>query len=279
PPGADAAKKRTPEPIVSDRYHFKQDVQGYLATRRTHLKLFDLATRKAEALTSGSFDEIFPAFSPDGRSVAFASKREGVDVDRDQNWDVYVVDATPGGSVRRLTTSPGEDNGPGAGRLAWSPDGARLAYLQGTDTKYHAYNQYRLAVVAATGGAPLVLTEPLDRPVSSPQWSADGASLLFRIVDDRSIGVGRVAAAGGPVELVVKGPRVVSSLSLGKDGGAAVLAATDTEPPEVYALDGGALRRLSHHNDWLAGIQLGTTEEFSSKSKDGTVVNGLLVKP
>jgi dipeptidyl aminopeptidase/acylaminoacyl peptidase len=279
PSGADGGQKRTPKPIVIDRYHFKQDVQGYLATRRTHLKLFDLATRKAEALTSGTFDEIFPAFSPDGRSVAFASKREGADVDRDQNWDVYVVDATPGGAVRRLTTSPGEDNGPGAGRLAWSPDGAHLAYLQGTDTKYHAYNQHRLAVIPAKGGAPIVLTESLDRPVSSPQWSADGASLFFRIVDDRSVEVGRVAAAGGPVERVVMGPRVVSALSLGKDGGAAVLAATDAEPPEVYALEKGALRRLSRHNDWLAEVQLGTTEEFSSKSKDGTVVNGLVVKP
>jgi dipeptidyl aminopeptidase/acylaminoacyl peptidase len=278
-PAGDGGKKRTPKPIVIDRYHFKQDVQGYLATRRTHLKLFDLATRKAEALTSGTFDEIFPAFSPDGRSVAFASKREGADVDRDQNWDVYVVEATAGGAVRRLTTSPGEDNGPGAARLAWSPDGARLAYLQGTDAKYHAYNQHRLAVVSATGGTPTVLTESLDRPVSSPQWTADGASLVFRIVDDRAIGVGRVAATGGAVERVLKGPRVVSALSLGKDGGAAVLAATDAEPPEVYALENGALRRLSHHNGWLAEVQLGTTEEFSSRSKDGTVVNGLVVKP
>jgi dipeptidyl aminopeptidase/acylaminoacyl peptidase len=277
--GADAGKKRTAKPIVIDRYHFKQDIVGYLGERRTHLQLFDVKSRKAEPLTPGSSDEALPAWSPDGRSIAFVSKRGGVDADRDENWDVFVVEAQVGGVVRRLTTSPGEDNGPGAGRLAWSPDGSRIAYLQGTDSKYHAYNQHRLAVVPAAGGAPLVVTTALDRPVSSPQWSGDGSSLSFRIVDDRSIGLGTVPAAGGTIERVVTGRRVLSALSLGKDDGLAVLAATDTEPPEVHALEKGALRRLSHHNDWLGEIQLGTTEEFTSRSKDGTTVNGLVVKP
>ena len=67
---------------------------------------------------------------------------------------------------------------------------------------------------------------------------------------------------------------------MGPQGRLAVLAARDTEPPEVHALEDGQLRRLTHHNDdWLAEVQLGTTEEFTSKSKDGTLVNGLLLKP
>ena len=56
--------------------------------------------------------------------------------------------------------------------------------------------------------------------------------------------------------------------------------ATDTEPPEVAALENGRLRRLSHQNDeWLSKVLLGTTEEFTSTSKDGTDVHGLIVKP
>ncbi len=38
-------KKKTPPPIVINRYHWKQDVQGYLRGQRTHLYLFDVATQ------------------------------------------------------------------------------------------------------------------------------------------------------------------------------------------------------------------------------------------
>ena len=74
---------------------------------------------------------------------------------------------------------------------------------------------------------------------------------------------------------------VVGNLSAGTpDGAFAVLASTDTELPEVAALENGKLRRLSHQNDeWLSKVLLGTTEEFTSTSKDGTEVHGLIVKP
>ncbi|MBN2408226.1 MAG: S9 family peptidase, partial [Candidatus Aminicenantes bacterium] len=52
------------------------------------------------------------------------------------------------------------------------------------------------------------------------------------------------------------------------------------ELPEVHALEDGEFRRLSHQNDaWLSEVELASTEDFTSKSKDGTVVNSLLVKP
>ena len=65
---AKAETPKTPKPIVIDRYHFKADVDGYLRGERTHLYLFDVATKKAEALTPGAFDEESPAWSPDGRA-------------------------------------------------------------------------------------------------------------------------------------------------------------------------------------------------------------------
>jgi len=79
---------------------------------------------------------------------------------------------------------------------------------------------------------------------------------------------------------VTSGKRVVTSLSPGPDGHFAVLASTPTAIPEVYALENGALRQLSHQNDeWIKGVQLGTTEDFTATTKDGTEVHGLIVKP
>ncbi|MDQ6762296.1 MAG: S9 family peptidase, partial [Bacteroidota bacterium] len=42
---SDTAKDKARDPIVVDRYHFKQDVQGYLNNRRNHLYLFDIETK------------------------------------------------------------------------------------------------------------------------------------------------------------------------------------------------------------------------------------------
>jgi dipeptidyl aminopeptidase/acylaminoacyl peptidase len=166
------------------------------------------------------------------------------------------------------------------GRPAWSPDGRQIAYLLGDEMKYYAYDQAQLMVIPSTGGQPRPLTQKLDRPVSAPSWAPDGSSLFFTIVDDRAVHVGRVPAAGGSVERLVEGRRVVTNLSPGADGSFAALASTATELPEVHALEAGRLRRLSRQNDgWLTGVQLGTTEDFTSTSKDGTVVNSLVVKP
>ncbi len=269
-------KRKTKPPIVIDRYHFKQDREGYLGPLHRHLSLFDVETRKAEALTSGRFDEQSPAWSPDGKFVAFVSNRSA-DPDRNNDSNIFVIDAKAGAEPRQLTTFAGPDRG----RPSWSPDGRLIAYVQGDETRYSAYNLDKLAVVPAGGGQPRLLTSTLDRGVAGPfVWTADGRSLLFTVADDCIVYAARMAAAGGTVERITGGRRVVSGISPRGDGSFALLAATAEEPGEVYALENGALRRLSHQNDALFNeLQLGTTEGFSSRSKDGTEVHGLLVKP
>lgn len=107
-PAAKEKEKKTLPPLVIDRFQFKQDIEGYLTERYSHLQVLDLATRKIEPLTSGKHDDVLPAWSPDGKEIAFGSKR-GDDPDRTENWDVYVVGAQPGAKERQLTTTPEAD--------------------------------------------------------------------------------------------------------------------------------------------------------------------------
>ncbi|HEY3381093.1 MAG TPA: S9 family peptidase [Vicinamibacterales bacterium] len=269
-------KRKTQPPIVIDRYHFKSDGAGYLTRLYSHLALFDVETRKSEVLTSGVFDDLTPSWSPDGTQIAFVSNR-APDPDRVDDTNVYVIEAKAGAKPRQLTTYPGRDDG----RPAWSPDGKWLAYLQGDETKYSAYNQAKLAIIPAAGGAPKVLTAVLDRAMSGPiLWSADGQTLRGVVADDRTEYVATVSVRTGAVDKLTSGQRVVSSLSPKGDGALAVIASTATEIGEVHVLENGALRRVTHQNDaWLDELQLATTEGFTCKSKDGTVVNGLMVKP
>ena len=269
--------KKTAKPIVVDRYRFKRDITGFLRGARSHIYLFDAETKKAEILTPGSLEEESPSWSPDGRQIAFIrSHGEGDGFDRMPNQDVFVVDAKPGAQPRRLTTTTAEETG----RPAWSPDGKSIAYLVGDEVKFSAYDQSQLAVIAVSGGQPRILTQTLDRPVSSITWSHDGNALYFVVVDDRAQHLARVQAAGGRVEKIIEGRMVVSNPSPGSDGHVAVLASTATELPEVQAVESGRLRKLTHQNDeWMKSLALGATEDFTSTSKDGTVVNSVLVKP
>src|SRR6266571_5046356 len=74
PAGANAPKPKAPKPIVIDRYHFKQDGQGYLLSgRHSYIYLFDIETKKLDRLTASKWDESGPSWSPDGSRIAFMS--------------------------------------------------------------------------------------------------------------------------------------------------------------------------------------------------------------
>ena len=270
----DTGEKKTPKPIVIDRYTFKRDIVGYLGTKRSTLTLFDVGTRKTEPLTRGLTDDDAPAWSPDGSRIAFVRSR--VPEPRDmENSDVYIIEARPGATPRRMTDFPGPDGG----RPAWSPDSKWIAFLRGDEPRFSAYHQNKLAVVSSDGGAARILTTSLDRPVLAPRFTADGESIFVLLVDDREQRLARVRLADGATEPVLSGKRVVSGYSVAGSR-TAVLTSTPDRPFEIYAVDGGGLRKLTSQNDSLVTeLQLGTTEGLESRSKDGTEVHSMLVRP
>ena len=281
-------KRKTTPPIVIDRYHFKQDREGYLTHVYKHIALFDIAAKTATTLTKGRVDDGSPSWSPDGTRIAFLSKRAHAEPDRTSNDDLWVIEARAGAEPVRLTATP-EGEG---GRPAWSPDGSRLAILVGDNDQHTAYGLDKLAVVPANApqpAAPRILTASLDRAVSSPSWSADGSRISFLLEDDRAQQVASVPAEGPSTALgargiqrVTDGRRVIGVAHAGTqaDGNFALVAMTATTLPEISVLDGGALRTITKHNASLqAELQLATTEDFTSKSKDGAEVHGLIVKP
>jgi dipeptidyl aminopeptidase/acylaminoacyl peptidase len=269
-------KRKTAPPVVIDRYHFKSDSGGYLTRLYSHLTLFDLATRTAEILTSGVFDDESPSWSPDGKAIAFVSNRTP-DPDRNEDTNIFVVEARAGASPAPMTTYGGRD----AGIPSWSPDGRWIAYFQEEETKYSAYGQDKLAIVPSGGGPARLLTPALDRAASGAiVWAPDSGSVRVVIEDDRGSYVARVDVATGAVTKLTGGRRTVSSISAGQAGALGLLVGSASEPDEVHALEDGALRRLSRENDaWRASVQLPSTDDFTCTARDGTVVNGLVWKP
>jgi dipeptidyl aminopeptidase/acylaminoacyl peptidase len=278
----DTAGRRTPPPIVIERYYFKEDYTGYVRRKRSHLYLYTLADRKLEQLTLGDFDELLPQWSPDGQYLVFVTKRASVDPDRGSNWDLWVIQATKGAVPRQLTTFTGPDGEPDwESRPAWGPNGRFIAYLRGGPDSLFYYAGQGLAVAAWGGNQdPTIVTQALDRNVSRPAWGRDGQYLYFRLEDDRAAYLARIPAQGGRVERVIAGRRVVQDFSIGPEDRIAALVESPDRPAEIYAVEPSRLRALTHQNDsLLALVRLAPVAEISVKSRDGTTVNGFLVRP
>src|SRR5580700_2854196 len=212
---ADAKPKA--HPWVIDRLHFKEDEIGYLDRRRKHLYVYELATHKMTQITSGDYDDSAPAWSPDGRSIAFVSNRSASeDPDRNYNTDIWTVAADntdQGKSPTHVTTNPGAEGAP-----AWSPDGKWITFTTQLEARFYQYATFHIGIAPAAGGAMKVLTLKLDRNASEPHFSPDGESIYFIVDDDGTQNLMRVPAMGGEITRPIGGRRMVESYSLGKDG-------------------------------------------------------------
>jgi dipeptidyl aminopeptidase/acylaminoacyl peptidase len=269
-----------PKPIVIDRYKFKQDIQGYLLSgRHSYIYLFDIAAKKTERLTSQkTWDEGSPAWSPDGKSIAFTSNH-AADADRDPGGQIYLADAKPGALEKSMTPL---DARAGRGRPEWSPDGKWIAFLQGEENRWGQYSQEHLAIVPSDGTSKPELVKAaleLDRGVSNPRWGGDGKAIFLLVTDDMSVYGARIPISGGHAEPlfpkpVVLGPRHSAGAC------AVVINGGDTKHNELYAFEKDGLHQFTHQNDALmAEIDWGKSEEVRFKSKDGTEVHGLLTYP
>jgi Tol biopolymer transport system component len=99
-------------------------------------------------LTTGQLPSIAPAFSPDGRRLAFARSGTGI-----------VTMDVDGKGVHRLTTN-GRDSFP-----AWSPDGKQIAFLRPAAT-------WAIYIMSSSGGHQRRLTKA--PPAGRPTWSSAG---------------------------------------------------------------------------------------------------------
>ncbi len=266
---------KPPKPIVIDRYRYKQDVQGYLLSgRHTYIYLFDIATKELDRLTKSKWDESSISWSPDGTKIAFMSNHTD-DPDRDPAAQLYVAEAKAGAAEKLLTTA---DDRASRSRPEWSPDGKWIAFLEGDEKKFGAYNMEHLAMAPADGSAAptrVKAVEDLDRGVGGLRFSGD--SLIATVTDDMS--VYPISIKNNKVTRLLAPPVAVSNLAMA-GAHTVLLSGNDQKPAEIYAMEGKSLRQITHQNDALMSeLQLGSTQEVSFKSKDGTEVHGLLTYP
>jgi dipeptidyl aminopeptidase/acylaminoacyl peptidase len=264
-----------PKPWVMDGWHFKQDIQGYLASGHDrHLALVRVADGSTTPLTDDPhFQEDHPVWSPDGRWIAY-TRTADKGGDRDGANDLTLL--APKGGTPRVLARPFVPNIQG---LAFTPDSARLTYRVGGEPRYYAYQQDQLHVVSLTDGTHRSVTDGLDRAVMSASILPDGQTAVVAVEDDGSIYPATVGLLDGRTERRWAGQGAYLEVAQG-GGLVVVVGGDDRTPNEVYALEGTQLRRLTHESDaFMDAIELGRVDDLTFRSHDGTEIHGLVTLP
>jgi dipeptidyl aminopeptidase/acylaminoacyl peptidase len=140
---------------------------GSLAIRRRHARMSEIWTMRWDGSDQRVFTgglSVHPDWSPDGRTIAFAS---GISVVRDRESGGIAVARIDGGDPTLLSGPQSSDFHPD-----WSPDGTRIAFESIRNGNRDVY------VMDAAGGGVTRLTE---HPAwdGEPAWSPDGSRIAF----------------------------------------------------------------------------------------------------
>jgi len=251
--------------------------------RLNHLWVIDVETKKATKITSGDYSvRGAPSWSPDGRMLAFDASP--TTLIRDERRDAYVVTIATK-QVDKITSTSDVESTP-----QFSPDGKTLAYT----TNGHEWKAYKDGIMPRTiRNAHLVTfdvatrattdhaTASFDVSAGQPKWSPDGKHLWFAASDRVWQSLYDYNVATKSYTKVTKDV-VVGGMSASNDGAKmAFVFDTPTWPAEVYVQDAASPtpKRITNTNAFLSDVAIAESEIVTWKSKDGQLVEGVLLKP
>jgi len=271
---ADTAKSKVRKPYEIDRFTFKNDSEGYLDNRKTHLYLFDLQTKKLDTLTRGKHNETSAVVSGNGKMLAYVSNISE-DPDRNENSDVFLMDLSSR-NILQVSTFKGSNGMP-----RFSPDNNHLAYSQSTtESGFNMYDQSRLYVYQIASKSSRNISETLDRSVDNAAWSADSRFVYSSIDDDRKQNILRIDITTGTHKYITNATGSFGSPEIGKDGKMIALFSDPNTPNEIYIGENEQFKRLTRlTDDFLAPLKPIHVSGFTAISSDKNNVSGILYMP
>ena len=174
----------------------------------------------------------YPAWSLDGKSIAFQSNR-------DENWEIYVMDAG-GNNQHNITNNPTTDSNP-----SWSPNSKRIAFVSDRDGNREIY------VMDADGNNQHNIT---NNPATEnfPTWSPNGKKIAFSSYRDDSQEIYVMDADGNNQQNLTNNPATDGKPAWSPDGESIAFHSNRDGNLEIYTMDadGNNQRRLTRKDEF-----------------------------
>ncbi len=220
--------------------------------------------QKFESPLSPFFDEAEISWSPDGKYIAYTTKRlRGKEDALSTNSDIFLYDISTGNEINISAGNMGYDRNP-----VFSPDGSKIAY-QSMERDGYESDLDRLFVYDLPTGKRLWITEGWTYDVSGINWS-DDSTLFFSCAHLGTAKIFRTALTDRDIAEVTDGKCDLTPLSL-KSGILVARQNSMSMAPELAAVDlnTGGVRQISFINrDIYESIRMGEVAEKYIKTKD-----------
>lgn len=190
-----------------------------------HIHVLDFATLTVEQLTKTTGRDEWPAWSPDGRKLAFASDASG-------DQEIYVINYD-GTGLTRLTKNAGPDTEP-----CWSPDGKKIVFSSSRGEEGRS-----LYVMDADGGKQerLAMARKKQQAINGqPKWSPRGNEIIFTSNEDwPGWDIGLLDLKEGKAKILTLGYQSFQRASWSPDGGSFVLSYGTGEGADLWEFQKG----------------------------------------
>jgi dipeptidyl aminopeptidase/acylaminoacyl peptidase len=274
-PQRPAGAKWVDPPRVIDRLDYRADGAGYRPEGFNHIFVIPDSGGTPRQLTDNDYNHGSPEWTPDSRTIIFSGVRKPDAEYLRGGADIYAI-SVGDGKIRQLTDRNGPDTNP-----VVSPDGRLIAYT-GFDQTDDTYTVSRLYVMDIDGKNKRPLTASFDRAPSELRWAADATGIYFTAEDRGTNNLYLASIKGGAPRQITEGNHQLSISSMTRNGLAAGVLTSPTEPGDVVALNvkQPAIKKLTDVNgDLLEGRPLGAVEEVWYDSVGGKKIQGWVVKP
>lgn len=228
---------------------------------------------KAKRLTNGNFTVGGFDWSPDGKQIAYTRQPNPL-INSGIYADIALLDVSTGVS-KTIVQNPSSDF-----FQRWSPDGKQIVYTSNVnDTVTHFFKNNRVFIMDLASGKSREVLSQIDENKNLISWDASG--MLFGYSDKMRNKMARFDPATNQLAEIATGLDVPAGGSLSEDGKhIAIIGRNFDQLNEIYKGPvGGAMQRVSDMNAQIATWNTPVNEIVSWKSKDGALIEGVLIKP
>ncbi|MCO6475717.1 MAG: S9 family peptidase [Phaeodactylibacter sp.] len=220
---------------------------------------------------AGDFHDI--QWNPDGLRLAIAVAPTPLIDDYYMKQRIFIIEADDQSQLKEVRHS-GK-----LGKMGWSPDGERLAFIGGADI--HDPIAGRLFLVSAKGGEPRLLEPGFEGMFDDFEWVDDG-TLQFVASEGVSSTLGTIKVDGSHLKRM-KNTGKLNFTSFERAGNGNVILTANTpqflDEAFLLPLDMEEPQRITNSNPWLADKELGRQETVTYKARDGMELQGILIHP